>query len=284
MPKSLARLLPAAICLLPNLLFAAAQPALPAAANSPSSDSYTVQAGDTLVGIARRHGLTPDALAKANALERPDKIIVGNVLRLPVTPPETNPASMAPVPAKASAAQPAPAATPPGTAQHAEPTQAKPPAPVRPMPQPQSSTPAQPPAKADASTAATAMTPGIAPTPPAKAESAAPKASAEPAPASALPPTKDDDAARDAARLAVGTYANPTLGSLRVTQTPAGIAVSRDNRTIPMRHMLYGVFDGTDTTGDIHGLRLQYDDAGQVRALLYSSASGRDIPFARVKK
>lgn len=281
MPKTLARLLPAAICLLPNLLFAAAQPASPPAAtdNQPSG-SYIVQAGDTLVGIARRLGLTTQALVKANALERPDKIVVGNVLRLPVTPPETNPASMAPDPAKASAAQPAPAATPPEAARHAEP-----PAPIQPMPQPQSPTPAQTPAKADATTAAKATTPGSVPTPPAKAEPAqAPNASAAPAAAPAQAPTKAVDATEDVVRLAVGSYANPTLGTLRIAQTPAGIAVGRDNRTIAMRHLLYGVFDGADTTGDIHGLRLQYDDAGQVRALLYSSASGKDIPFARVKK
>lgn len=46
------------------------------------TDGYTVQAGDTLVGIARRLGLTPQPLAKANALDRPDKIVVGNGLRL----------------------------------------------------------------------------------------------------------------------------------------------------------------------------------------------------------
>ncbi|HML55921.1 MAG TPA: LysM peptidoglycan-binding domain-containing protein [Solidesulfovibrio magneticus] len=263
MQITLMRLLPAAICLLPNLLFAAAQSASPpVATSSQSQDTYIVQAGDTLVGIARRHGLTPDALAKANALDRPDKIIVGNVLRLPVTPPERGSTPMAPAPAKASAAQPAPAATPPETAQPAAPEQAKPPTQVQPMPQSQSPTPAQAPAKGDAMTAAKATTPGIVPTPPAK----------------------DDDATGDAARLAVGSYANPTLGVLRVTQTPAGIAVSRDNRTIAMRHLLYGVFDGTDATGDIQGLRLQFDDDGQVRALLYSSSSGKDIPFTRMKK
>ena len=229
MPKTFARLLPAAACLLPNLLFAAAQPTPPTTAtNGQDSDCYTVQSGDTLVGIARRLGLTPQALAKANALDRPDKIAVGNVLRLPVTPPETHQPATAPTPAQSPAVRPVPAATPPETAQPAAPPQA--------------------------------------PTP------------------SARPPAKADEATGDAARLAVGAYANPTLGSLRVTQTAAGIAVSRDNRTISMRHLLYGVFDGSDASGDIQSLRLQYDDAGQVRALLYSSASGKDIPFARVKK
>jgi len=272
MSKTLVRLLPAAACLLPNLLFAAAQTApQTAAATSQASESYTVQAGDTLVGIARRLGLTPQALAKANALDRPDKIVVGNVLRLPVTPPDTN--------------QTAPAAAPPEPAQPSATPQAKPPAPVQTMSQspsptpvqtmPQAKTPslAQPPAKVDAKAAGKAATP----------DSVPPPATAEPAQAP-TPSAKADDATGDAARLAVGTYANPTLGSLRVTQTATGIAVSRDNRTIAMRHLLYGVFDGVDASGDIHGLRLQYDEAGQVRALLYSSSSGKDIPFARVKK
>ncbi|EKO37849.1 MAG: metalloendopeptidase-like membrane protein [Solidesulfovibrio magneticus str. Maddingley MBC34] len=247
MPKTLARLLPAAVCLLPNLLFAAAQPAPPSVAtNDQDGDSYTVQVGDTLVSIARRLGLAPQALAKANALERPDKIVAGNVLRLPVTLPEaTQPA--APIQARPSApVQP-----------HA---QAQPPTPGQAMPQPRAPSPDQPPAKAAA--------PGIVP----------PPATAEPA------QTQANDATEDAAQMAIGTYANPTLGSLRVTQTATGIAVSRDNRTIPMRHLLYGVFDGVDASGDIHGLRLQYNDDGQVRAVLYSSSSGKDIPFARVKK
>lgn len=288
MSKTLVRLLPAAACLLPNLLFAAAQTApQTAAATSQASESYTVQAGDTLVGIARRLGLTPQALAKANALDRPDKIVVGNVLRLPVTPPDTN--QTAPAAAKASAEQPGPAAAPPEPAQPSATPQAKPPAPVQTMSQspsptpvqtmPQAKTPslaqppAQPPAKADTKAAGKAATP----------DSVPPPATAEPAQAP-TPSAKADDATGDAARLAVGTYANPTLGSLRVTQTATGIAVSRDNRTIAMRHLLYGVFDGVDASGDIHGLRLQYDEAGQVRALLYSSSSGKDIPFARVKK
>lgn len=257
MPKTFARLLPAAVCLLPNLLFAAAQPAPPTAANSQGNDSYTVQAGDTLVGIARRHGLTPDALAKANALDRPDKIIVGNVLRLPVTPPTP---TQLPAAAPAAAVESAPAQLP--TAAKAQDQEASPqptPAPMAPK------GPKTPPAPAAPALAT-----------PAKAQ--------PPQDIPAQPHAKIADAPDAIERLAVGTYANPTLGALRVAQTPAGIAVSRDNRTIPMRHLLYGVFDGVDTTGDIHGLRLQYDDDGQVRALLYSSASGKDIPFARVKK
>ncbi|QAZ68354.1 LysM peptidoglycan-binding domain-containing protein [Solidesulfovibrio carbinolicus] len=273
MPKTLMRLLPAAICLLPNLLFAAAQSASPpAATNSQSEDTYIVQAGDTLVGIARRLGLTSQPLAKAKAPEQTDNVVAGNMLRLPVTPLETN--QTAPAPATAATERPAPAATPPAAAQSAAPLQPKPPAPAQPMSQAPLPKLVQPPVKADAATGTKTGTnvakPGIVP----------PHAAAEPAQA----PVKSADATGDAARLAVGAYVNPTLGVLRVTQTPTGIAVSRDNRTIAMRHLLYGVFDGADATGDIQGLRLQYDDDGQVRALLYSSSSGRDIPFTRMMK
>jgi murein DD-endopeptidase MepM/ murein hydrolase activator NlpD len=252
------RLLPAAICLLPNLLFAAAQSASPpVATSSQSQDTYIVQAGDTLVGIARRHGLTPDALAKANALDRPDKIIVGNVLRLPVTPP-TPPQH--PAAAPAAAVESVPAQLP--TAAKSQDQEASPqptPAPLAPK------GPKTPPAPAAPALAT-----------PAKAQ--------PPQDIPAQPHAKIADVPDAIERLAVGTYANPTLGVLRVTQTPTGIAVSRDNRTIAMRHLLYGVFDGTDATGDIQGLRLQFDDDGQVRALLYSSSSGKDIPFTRMKK
>ncbi|BAH74816.1 hypothetical protein [Solidesulfovibrio magneticus] len=249
MSNTLAQLLSAVVCLLPNLLFAAAQPAPPPArTDDHHASSPITELGDTLVSIARRLGLTSQPLDKANAPEQTDKAVAGNMLRLPVTPPETNRTA------------PAPAATPPAAAQSAAPLQPKPPVPLPTL--------VQPPAKADAATDTNAAKPGIVP----------PPATAEPAPAKAA------DATGDAARLAVGAYANPTLGVLRVTQAPTGIAVGRDNRTIVMRHLLYGVFDGTDATGDIQGLRLQFDDDGQVRALLYSSSSGKDIPFTRMKK
>lgn len=47
------------------------------------SDTYTVQAGDTLGRIAQRFGTTADALASANGITNPDSIKVGQVLKLP---------------------------------------------------------------------------------------------------------------------------------------------------------------------------------------------------------
>lgn len=41
---------------------------------------YTVQAGDSLSRIAAAHGTTVDAICKANGIEDPDKIQIGQEL------------------------------------------------------------------------------------------------------------------------------------------------------------------------------------------------------------
>jgi len=46
------------------------------------SKTYTVQTGDTLSSIARRHGLTPSALIKLNKLKNPSKLLVGQTLKI----------------------------------------------------------------------------------------------------------------------------------------------------------------------------------------------------------
>lgn len=46
------------------------------------SSTYRIQSGDTLSRIARRHGTTVDALAKANNIKNPDLIIAGRTLRI----------------------------------------------------------------------------------------------------------------------------------------------------------------------------------------------------------
>ena len=45
--------------------------------------SYTVQAGDTLIDIAAKHGLDYKAIAAANSIQNPDLIITGQDLMLP---------------------------------------------------------------------------------------------------------------------------------------------------------------------------------------------------------
>ncbi|HML62070.1 MAG TPA: LysM domain-containing protein [Solidesulfovibrio sp.] len=51
----------------------------------PSADdgTYTIQRGDTLSGIARRLGVSTEAIQQANDLTHPDRLSAGHVLRLP---------------------------------------------------------------------------------------------------------------------------------------------------------------------------------------------------------
>lgn len=64
-----------------------------APAPAPSGSTYTVRKGDTLSGIAKAHGTTVKALADANDLADPNRISVGQELKLP---------GAAPAPAKPS--------------------------------------------------------------------------------------------------------------------------------------------------------------------------------------
>jgi len=56
-------------------------PSQPAA--SSSAKTYTVQAGDTLSGIAARFGVSVESLAQANNIQNPNSIQVGQVLVIP---------------------------------------------------------------------------------------------------------------------------------------------------------------------------------------------------------
>ncbi|HEX8435645.1 LysM peptidoglycan-binding domain-containing protein, partial [Archangium sp.] len=59
-------------------------PSTPAPAPAPApGGSYTVRPGDTLSGIAARHGSTVDAIARANGISNPDFIQVGQHLSIP---------------------------------------------------------------------------------------------------------------------------------------------------------------------------------------------------------
>lgn len=69
---------------------AEAELAAPSATPSPVSTPegpkvayYTVQAGDTVWGIAQRFGITPQALVDANSLSEPDRLQPGQELVIP---------------------------------------------------------------------------------------------------------------------------------------------------------------------------------------------------------
>ena len=60
--------------------------------------SYTIQAGDTLSGIARKLGVTVDAIVQANKIANPSLIHPGQVLTIPGTPQPPTPPALQPTP------------------------------------------------------------------------------------------------------------------------------------------------------------------------------------------
>ncbi|MFM1561980.1 MAG: LysM peptidoglycan-binding domain-containing protein, partial [Roseibacillus sp.] len=70
----------------PNLTPTPPEPEpLPGPAPAPANfKEYTVVSGDTMSRIARKHGVTPEAIAKANGISDPNKIGVGDVLKIPL--------------------------------------------------------------------------------------------------------------------------------------------------------------------------------------------------------
>ena len=58
-----------------------------------SAATYTIRSGDTLGGIAKRHGVSSGALAKANGISDPDRIYAGQVLTIPGAAPTPSPAA-----------------------------------------------------------------------------------------------------------------------------------------------------------------------------------------------
>ena len=62
---------------------ASAQPE-PATKNTQNNGAYTIQAGDTLHAIARKHGTTVEALRRANNITNPAGLQVGTTIKLPV--------------------------------------------------------------------------------------------------------------------------------------------------------------------------------------------------------
>lgn len=80
---------------------APAAPIAPApAAPAPAAGSYVVASGDTMSGIAQRHGVSTDAVLAANGLTRASIIYPGQTVTIPAAP---APASPAIVPAAAAA-------------------------------------------------------------------------------------------------------------------------------------------------------------------------------------
>ncbi|MGC8782224.1 MAG: LysM peptidoglycan-binding domain-containing protein, partial [Anaerolineae bacterium] len=72
----------------PNLIYAGQKLRIPAAAPAVTEQpratrTYTVRAGDTLVGIATKFGVTVQAIQQLNNLPSPDKIYTGQVLKIP---------------------------------------------------------------------------------------------------------------------------------------------------------------------------------------------------------
>jgi lipoprotein NlpD len=107
--------------------------------NAGKAGYYTVKPGDTLIRISLETGQGRKDIVRWNALDNPDKIEVGQVLR--VVPPLASEASVAAKPVAAVAASPAPVAAAPASA---------------PAPAKTASTPAATPAPAAAPAAASA--------------------------------------------------------------------------------------------------------------------------------
>src|SRR5690606_19209439 len=81
----------------------ASTPAAPAKPAAPTTTTYRVAAGDTLIGIAKRHRTTARAIAALNKISVSSTIRVGQTLKVP-----TNGAAAAKAPASRA---PAPATT-----------------------------------------------------------------------------------------------------------------------------------------------------------------------------
>jgi LysM repeat protein len=60
-------------------------------------ESYSVQAGDTLIRIAEVHGVTLDALVSINHIEDPDRLKLGGTILIPETDPTLREAARAPL-------------------------------------------------------------------------------------------------------------------------------------------------------------------------------------------
>ncbi len=69
------------------------------ARDAPLRKRYTVEDGDTLGGIARDHGVSPDAIIQLNNLADPNRLRVGQVIEIPLDGKPPPPAVRHPLPA-----------------------------------------------------------------------------------------------------------------------------------------------------------------------------------------
>lgn len=74
----------------------------PIVSPTPVLVAHVVQAGETLLDVAIRYGVTQDALLQVNNLASPDLIYAGQTLRIPVSPSPTPPAPEGSTPAPSS--------------------------------------------------------------------------------------------------------------------------------------------------------------------------------------
>lgn len=74
----------------PDRIYPGQRLRIPAPPPPPREDIYVVQPGDTLGGIAFRFGTTVPVLLRLNRLDDPDRLEVGQELRVPAAPPQTN--------------------------------------------------------------------------------------------------------------------------------------------------------------------------------------------------
>lgn len=72
----------------PNPVTQPATPSSPVVQNT--TVKYTVKSGDTISGIAKKYGVTEDAIVKANNIKDKNKIYVGQVLTIPTKTTQTN--------------------------------------------------------------------------------------------------------------------------------------------------------------------------------------------------
>ncbi len=81
----------------PSQIFPGQRLVIPTPAPPEDYEEYIVQPGDTVWNIARRFGTTIQAIARANNLDDPSRIDVGQVLRIPVRVPDLPPVRPIPI-------------------------------------------------------------------------------------------------------------------------------------------------------------------------------------------